>query len=1124
MDKNQPQLKENKDLIKSSKSGKDKFVNVSEIDIFSKKYGFDEEFVGKMLQKDCKWKEKKDAFDKFTRLTNPSRIKSIKNTDRTYFIEMVKKLLKQPNINVIHSIINALNNLSLGLNSNFIEAKDLFIYLLNFLKEKKESIIISLITCLTNFSLNMNDIILNEKLINYCSGKPSLCNIAKINLCTFFEKMIEKKKNIELNLYINFIIQIAKYLDDPNSDVREKTSRILAFINYKQKDLITLISDSIKLEEKKRKKIDEYEKLYINLSTNNTTNKKNHNVSNNEKSENKNVNNLLGNNIIDNNSSFKNNLYKHNNNDIIIKEDNKVNPINSKKSDSSFISDENYLSLIKDNLIDNKEEIIVYIQKKIQDLDNSLFNSVNWAERQEAFYILNKFLSKEINSQEINDSYEYYFKYILINNRLFKETNCLVLRESIICINTLLDKINDFSEKYYKILISLLIDRLNEKKVIREISNVIQKLADKISRDEIISVFLNYLKNKPNFILNEGIELIKNIIDNSTNNINNNIIISNKTQSDYNEINSIKNNNNLLCTQSKNRIYNKSDIIHYSVSKTQLVHTKKNISKYNYNVLDVLPPEESELPTLIKNLYENDIKSKILSVVEIKKVIIHSMGKNNINESIIKDILKVLNVLLYSIYTNIKSIKNNKDEIILLRYLLDDYILIANRKSLINNIIDIDIIQDSYETLFLLLSTKDISNLSRGTEIINILNTIILCLLTNFNKTSTIITLINIISNYKNNTNNNIICSLGIKCLDKYRTILSELKNKIDNNKIFVALYEFFRDFKDVNQNLEAHTDNEKNSLLMINSFIEEYIHIYNSNIWDIYYKALNNDMLKFDIFFKRTIEVLFKDAKKNKLIDNINIYGFSEKSKTNEENESYDELIEDIMPYVNKLKNSGNAMSEEEQYNCYYAIVYSLRTNELNISILSKKIDGDIYAKILECYSGINTGKNSKDFSQIYEAQSKSNVNNNIKIEDEKCINANLNGNKSQKSPFKNIDKSKKDKKFKNNIKKNDAKKVKKKEISDQSKRIMEYKNKIKYLTESNSKDRNENTIEKNNDENKQMNFNNTHNLGENNMNQSNKFNLSNNKRSNQKEENNWEEEILNMKKKLTEIREKVK
>ena len=1121
MNNNQSQLKESKDLIKSSKPNKDKFENFSEIDIFSKKYGFDEEFVDKMLQKDCKWKEKKDAFDKFARLTNPSEIKSIKNTDRTYFIEMVKKLLKQPNINVIHSIINALNNLSLGLNSNFIEAKDLFTYLLNFLKEKKESIIISLISCLTNFSLNMNDIILNEKLINYCSGKPSLCNSAKINLCTFFEKLIEKKKNIELNSYINFIIQIAKNLDDPNSDVREKTARVLAYINYKQKDLITLMADSIKLEEKKRKKIDEYEKLYINLSTNNTANKKNPNVSSNKKSGNKNLNNLLVNNI-DNNSSFKNNLFKHNNNDINIKKDNKLNPINSKKSENSFISDENYLSLIKDNLIDNKEEIIFYIQKKIQDLDNSLFNSVNWTERQEAFSILNKFLSDKINSQEINNSYEYYFKYILINNRLFKETNCLVLRESIICINTLLDKINDFSEKYYKILISLLIDRLNEKKVIREISNVIQKLADKISPDEIISVFLSYLKNKPNFILNEGIELVKNIIDNSTNNINN-IFISNKTQSDYNEIAPIKNNYNFLSTQSKNRIYNNSDIIHYSVSKTPLVPTKKKISKYNYNVLDVLPPEESEMPSLIKNLYENDINSKILSVVEIKKIIIHSMEKNNINESIIKDILKAFNIQLYSIYTNIKSIKNNKDEIILLRYLLDDYILIANRKSLINNIIDIDIIQDSYETLFLLLSTKDFSNIRQGSEIINILNTIILCLLTNFNKTLTIITLINIISNYKNNTNNNIICSLAIKCLDKYRTILSGLKNKIDNNKIFVALYEFFRDFTDTNQNLEVHTDDEKNSLLMINSFIEEYINIYNSHIWDIYYKALNNDMLKFDKFLKRAIEVLLKDAKKNKLLDNINIYGFSEKSKKNEENENYDELIEDIMPYVNKLKNSVNTMSDEEQNNCYYAIVYSIRTNKVNISILSEKIDGNIYAKILGCYYGINSGKNSKDFSQICEAQSKSNSNNNIKIDDKKCLNIKINGNKSKKSPFKNIDKSIKDKKFKNNIKKNDAKNVKKKEKSDQSKRIMEYKNKIKYLTESSSKDRNENTIEKNNDENKQMNFNNTNDLGENNINQSNKINLSNNERSNQKKENN-NEEYLNMKKKLAEIREKVK
>ena len=156
--------------------------DATEIDIFSKTYGFDEEFVDKMLNKDCKWKDKKEAFDNFAKLTSQSKIKTIKNTDRTYFIEMVKKLLKEPNINVVLSIINALNNLSLGLNSNFFESKDLFSYLIVFLKEKKESFINSLIVCLCNFSLFIGDNIINEKLLNYYSGK-TLCNVAKINLC-----------------------------------------------------------------------------------------------------------------------------------------------------------------------------------------------------------------------------------------------------------------------------------------------------------------------------------------------------------------------------------------------------------------------------------------------------------------------------------------------------------------------------------------------------------------------------------------------------------------------------------------------------------------------------------------------------------------------------------------------------------------------------------------------------------------------------------------------------------------------------------------------------------------------------------------------------------------------------
>ena len=156
---------------KHDESGDIELKDLTEVDIFSSKYGFDDAFVEKMSNPKTKWNEKKQAFDNLTECTDQSRIKYIKNTDRSNFIDMVKKLLKQPNINVVHSIINALNNLSLALTTNFFEAKELFSILLNYLKEKKENIINSLINCLCNFSLYITDTIINEKLINYANTK-----------------------------------------------------------------------------------------------------------------------------------------------------------------------------------------------------------------------------------------------------------------------------------------------------------------------------------------------------------------------------------------------------------------------------------------------------------------------------------------------------------------------------------------------------------------------------------------------------------------------------------------------------------------------------------------------------------------------------------------------------------------------------------------------------------------------------------------------------------------------------------------------------------------------------------------------------------------------------------------
>ena len=1087
-----------KNLEKSDSQNSNEFY---EIDIFSKKYGFDEQFIAKMLNPDCKWKEKKESFDKLTKLTEQSSINSIKNTDRTNFIDMVKKLLKQPNINVNHSIINALNNLSLGLKSDFNEAKDLFPHLLTFLKEKKDSIINSLITCLCHFSFLINDNIINDKLLDYCTKKPLPCNIAKINLCNFIEKLIDRKENIQLNCYIPLIINISKYLDDPNPNVRDKSCKLFAFINYKKKEILVSISKSINLDEKKKNKIEEYENLYINLSCNNT-NKKNVNLSSDKKCENKINSNIKKNNICQKliNNKTKEIPYQT---PKISSDENKNKQTSKKFGTTSKTSNENSLLLIKDSLIDNKEEIIMFVQKKIPDLDNSLFNSLDWNERKNGFNLLNMFLNNEENIEEINNSYDYYFKYILISNRFFNEKNCMVLIESISCVNTLIDKINDFSEKYYKLMISLMINKLNEKKVAEEISITMQKLSNKLLLDDVIMTFISNLNNKSNLIVKEGAKIIKRIIDNS--NTYENRRISEKTQSKYDEICSINKINNSKISSGKK-------IFKYEISKSPLMSTKKNnnLSKYNYNIIDVLPPDQNELPNYIKNLYEKDIILKNLSLSEIKKILIHSKEKDSININVIKDILSAFNNIISSIIKNINE-KNgylDKNELILIRYLLDDYLLIAYIKSLIIKLNDTNIIYNSYEQLLLLISEKNIKVLNCGTEILNIINKIILCLLTNFQKTLTINALIKIISIHK--SSNNQIDSLAIKCLDKFRKILSQINNEIDNNSIFVSLYNFFFDFSKTNEKLEPKNENEKNALLMIKYLINEYIHIYNKSIWDIYRKSLDNDMQKYDIYFKRTIEILLREFNsKNKLESLKKNNNFIENLS---KDSPYNKIIEEIMHYANKLKQNDKNMTEEEKNKCYNEIVYLLRTNKINSSILSNKIEGDTFAKIFERYNGINSSKDTQDLSQSIKTKSKINKNINQKEKDKI--------KKDEVSQNKKVEKLKKENKN-NSIKKDIKNKV---ETSEQSKRILEYKKKYKYFTE-NNKNRNQITLEKLNDENKQINNNNINTVNNNrvvkifdDISLNNKNNLINNNPCVSLEE------ISKMKKQLEEIKKNVK
>ena len=392
---------------------------------------------------------------------------------------------------------------------------------------------------------------------------------------------------------------------------------------------------------------------------------------------------------------------------------------------------------------------------------------------------------------------------------------------------------------------------------------------------------------------------------------------------------------------------------------------------------------------------------------------------------------------------------------------------------------DENLIFNCYEQLFLLISSNEIKSLSNSSEILSIINTTILCLLTNFDKTFTIISLIKLVSLYKSSQDYSLISSLAIKCLYKIIKIFPKIKTKINNNKIFISIYNFFFEFSQINQNLQPNNENENNALLIIDELIKQYIYIYGDNIWNIYHNSLDDNMLKFDVYFKRTIELLFKELNYEKISKNkLNInFGVIPDDGNN------DDILLEIMNYVNKIKNNGINMNEQERNNCYFEIVSLLRINNIDISILKDKIDNDIMDKLFELYYGLKEDFESKKSIQF------------------SILNEEFN-NKLIIPQMNNYD-----------LKKS-------KKISEQSKRIIDYKKKIKYLTENDSL-RNNDTSIKENDENKQMNNfiqDKMEQLEE--ISQKNKVKQKNNLNYNN---NNICDKISNMKKKLNEIRQKI-
>ena len=971
----------------------------TEIDIFTKKFGFDDKFVEKMLKPECKWKEKKDAFDQLTELLNPEKLKrKVKNTNRLNFMDMVKQLLKQPNQSVKHSIIRSMGNLCLALGNNFtVEAKELFPRIIENLSINKISIINDIISTLINFSKVIDNNWISEALVKYGS-KSNICNIAKTNLCSLIEKLLDNQKNNnDLNCYIPTIKDIViKYMDDHSQEIRNTSAKLMSYIKNTKINLFNNNVIKKELNPQKIKKIEEFDKgmnkLGNNKSSMNNINTPNvldinNNMNNFSTNNNENINenNTINNN--NNNTSFEKNNEIIHNKKIFNKNNNKSRNDNRTKISSSVSADNININITPIEEIDlsNKEDIINTVKLSVGENLVNLFESKKWQEKKQGYVDLKNYFLDENNCDILNTNCDYFLKFILLKNKSFKENNIVIFKESLLCINTLIEVLPPFfSKKFYTPLLKLIIERLSERKIQTELTLIFENLISKTSPKEIILSLMKNIRDKTVPILNGGAVLINNLIIPNKDETNNNSNNNNKIRENINlypirEIIEfccfLENNTNTQCRNSGTNILcslytflgnnikpllkdlkeSTMKSIEEKFEKIQVITPNNNTStgKISTNILEQVFPRidisKKITPNIIKVLNEGKWTDKKEMINNIENIIISTNNKIQ---------PKGLNELFNSIKFNLKD--SNKNIVKMIMKLIEDLAASLGKEGfrqyqkqiipgIISNFADknTQVKEESIKCIVKLISIMGFD--SMAVYFPNYLN------IDNYEMKHEILNILiknkNFVANNKKDLMKEYAAALLNCLLDKngiIRTMAEEISQEI-------VKYHGIQVFNDEIKNLKTPT--VINQVKLILNRISKIVNLNNENINNN--NSSNNNNKKSFKSFNRNSSGQQNIEMNNEFINNNNIQEVNEfKLNNNLQNNTYDMMnnLENNMAY-NNINNIYNQRSN------IFNNINNMNTNSFNnnnINMINQNI--------------LNTDLNFRNLSLVQQSLNESN------------------------------------------------------------------------------------------------------------------------------------------------------
>ena len=288
----------------------------------------------------------------------------------------------------------------------------------------------------------------------------------------------------------------------------------------------------------------------------------------------------------------------------------------------------------------------------------------------------------------------------------------------------------------------------------------------------------------------------------------------------------------------------------------------------NANIANGAVNSENELLSTLNNLLLDDIKIRLNTIILLHEIISQKYEENK--QILIPNIDNIINTFIKVTHELFISSDINTIPVKFAKYISTVILKITSNKELISNI-SYKVLYDFTNELLNYLLIKGFEKIGENREgdfIFKSINSSMLRVIDNCDKTSVIIVLLEILKNYQNSEDKK-MGALTVKCLLKCTENLSQIINGLNIIKIFNEFHIIIVKYEKMYPELKNNNQTDTVIIRFIKNFIYNTVKIKKDTILDIYNNSVKKSEIK-DEYIIHWIQSTLDSI--NKIDNNLNI------------------------------------------------------------------------------------------------------------------------------------------------------------------------------------------------------------------------------------------------------------